>query len=146
MYNRHFLKWIVFVDFRSGLVTQIPYLLFPYSGNFWYFQGILFPEPCVLILIATSEIPCLKLIFLECPLSVVHHTNSISKVSGVLNHAYWFNLTLLNLTQNSLSETQIQAAPRIEVAICFFYGPPYIQHFNGAKSFKPFLLGRICGE
>ena len=35
-----------------------------------------------------------------------------------------FNLTPFNLTQNSLPETylQIQAAPRIEVAICFFYG------------------------
>ena len=37
-----------------------------------------------------------------------------------------FVLTLLNLTQNSLPETnlQIKAAPRIEVAICFFYGAP----------------------
>ena len=43
-----------------------------------------------------------------------------------------FILTLLNLTQNSLPETdlQIQAAPRIEVAICFFYGAPFTQHFH----------------
>ena len=42
-----------------------------------------------------------------------------------------FSLTLLNLTSNSLPEThlQIQAAPRKEVAICFFYGAPYTQHF-----------------
>ena len=52
---------------------------------------------------------------------------------------------LINLLQNSLSETrlQIEAAPRIEVAICFFYGPPYTQHFKGAMSFKPFFLGGI---
>ena len=42
-----------------------------------------------------------------------------------------FNLTLLNLTTNSLPETnlQIQAAPRKEVAICFFYGAPCTQRF-----------------
>ena len=59
-----------------------------------------------------------------------------------------FNLALLNLTQNSLSEThlQIQAAPRIEVAICFFYGAPWTQHFCRVKCFKYFLLGRICAE
>ena len=56
-----------------------------------------------------------------------------------------FNLTLLNLTQNSLFETdlQIQAIPGTEVVICFFYGLPCTQHFNGAKCFKSFLLGRI---
>ena len=59
-----------------------------------------------------------------------------------------FNLTLLNSTQNSLSEThsQIQAAPRIEVTICFFYGAPSTQHFYLVKCFKSFLLGRICRE
>ena len=42
-----------------------------------------------------------------------------------------FNLVLLNLTQNPLSEThlQIHVAPRIEVAIYFFYGAPCTQHF-----------------
>ena len=46
-----------------------------------------------------------------------------------------FNLVLLNLTQNSLSEThlQIQAAPPIEVVICFFYGAPCAQNFNRVK-------------
>ena len=41
------------------------------------------------------------------------------------------SLTLLNLTPNSLPETplQIQAVPRKEVAICFFYGAPCTQHF-----------------
>ena len=60
----------------------------------------------------------------------------------------YFNLTLLNLTQNSLPETylQIQAATRIEVAICFFYGAPCTQHFYSVKCSKSFLLGRICGE
>ena len=42
-----------------------------------------------------------------------------------------FILVLLNLTQNPLSEThlQIHVAPRIEVAIYFFYGAPCTQHF-----------------
>ena len=59
-----------------------------------------------------------------------------------------FNLTLLNLTQNYLPEThlQIQAATRIEVAICFFYGAPCTQHFYTVKCSKSILLGRICGE
>ena len=59
-----------------------------------------------------------------------------------------FNLTLLNFTQNSLPEThlQIQAAPRIEVAMCFYYGEPCTQHFYSIKCSKSFLLGRICGE
>ena len=59
-----------------------------------------------------------------------------------------FNLTLLNLTKNSLPETylQIQAAPQIEVAICFFYGAPCTKHFYCFKCPKSFLLGRICGE
>ena len=40
-----------------------------------------------------------------------------------------FNLTLLNLTQNSLPETylQIQVASRIEVEIFFFNGAPCTQ-------------------
>ena len=33
MYKRHLLFWIIFVDFCSALVTQIPYLIFLYSGN-----------------------------------------------------------------------------------------------------------------
>ena len=59
-----------------------------------------------------------------------------------------FNLTLLNLTQNSLPETylQIQAATRIEVVICFFYGAPCTQHFYSVKYSKSILLGRICGK
>ena len=58
-----------------------------------------------------------------------------------------FNLTLLNLTQKSLPETylQIQAATRIEVVICFFYGAPCTQHFHSVKYSKSFLLGRIWG-
>ena len=42
-----------------------------------------------------------------------------------------FIFTLLNLTQNSLPETdfQIQAVPRIEVEICLLYGSPCTQHF-----------------
>ena len=57
-----------------------------------------------------------------------------------------FNLTLLNLTQNSLREThlQIQAATRIEVAISFFYGAPCTQYSYSVKCSKSFLLGRIC--
>ena len=44
-------------------------------------------------------------------------------------------LTLLNLTENSLPETdlQIQAAPRVEEAICFFYGAPCTEHFHRVK-------------
>ena len=59
-----------------------------------------------------------------------------------------FNLTLLNLLQISLPETylQIQAATRIEVVVCFFYGAPCTQHFCRVKYSKSFLLGRICGE
>ena len=59
-----------------------------------------------------------------------------------------FNLVTLSLTQNSLSETHllIQAAPRIEVAICFFYRVPCTQDFYRVKCFKSFLLGRICDE
>ena len=59
-----------------------------------------------------------------------------------------FNLTLLNLTQNSLPETylQIQAATQIEAVICFFYGASCTQHFYNVKYSKSFLLGRICGE
>ena len=59
-----------------------------------------------------------------------------------------FNLTLLNLTQNSLPETylQIQAANQKEVVICFFYGASCTQHFYSVKYSKSFLLGRICGE
>ena len=33
MYKRHFLFLIIFADFSSTLVSQIPYLLFLYSGN-----------------------------------------------------------------------------------------------------------------
>ena len=49
-----------------------------------------------------------------------------------------FNLTLLDLTLNSLPKThlKIQAAPRIEVPICFFYGEPCTQHFYSAKCSK----------
>ena len=59
-----------------------------------------------------------------------------------------FNLTLLNLTQHSLPETylQIQAATRIEVVVCFFYGAPCTHHFYSVKYSKFYLLGRICGE
>ena len=77
-----------------------------------------------------------------------HHTNSISKVEVVLNHACCFHLTLLNFTQNSLAKThlEIQAAPRIEVAICFFYGEPCTQHFYRVKCSKSVLIGRIYRE
>ena len=59
-----------------------------------------------------------------------------------------FNLTLLNLTQNSLPGTylQIQAAPQIEAAICFSYGAPCTQNFHRIKCPKSSLLGIICGE
>ena len=59
-----------------------------------------------------------------------------------------FNLTLPNLTQNSLSQTylQIQAANRIEVVICFFYRASCTQHFYSVKYSKSFLPGSICGE
>ena len=58
-----------------------------------------------------------------------------------------FDLALLNLTQKSLPKTylQIQAATRIEVVICFFYGAPCTQHFYSVKYSKSLLLGRICG-
>ena len=54
-----------------------------------------------------------------------------------------FNLTLLNLSQNSWPEThlQIQAAPWIEVAVCFFYGVRSI--FIVLRCSKYFLLDRI---
>ena len=53
-----------------------------------------------------------------------------------------------NMTQSPLPEThlQIQAATRIEVGICFFYGAPCTQHFYSVKCSKSFLLGRIYGE
>ena len=61
-----------------------------------------------------------------------------------------FILTLLNLTQNSLPETdlQIQAAPRIEVAICFFFGAPCTHRFvkHPVKCPKSCLLSKMCGE
>ena len=59
-----------------------------------------------------------------------------------------FHLTLLNLTQNSLAKThlEIQAAPRIEVAICFFYGELCTQHFYSVKCSKSVLIGRIYRE
>ena len=59
-----------------------------------------------------------------------------------------FILTLPNLTRNSLPETdlQIQAAPRIEVAICFFYGVPCTEHFRRVNCPKSCFLSRICGE
>ena len=52
-----------------------------------------------------------------------------------------FNLALLNLAPNSVPEThlQIQAAPRREVLICFFYEAPYKQHFYSDKCFKSFF-------
>ena len=50
-----------------------------------YFQGIVCPKPCFLILI-----PYLKLILLKRSLFVMYHTNGILKVQGFLNHAYWF--------------------------------------------------------
>ena len=58
-----------------------------------------------------------------------------------------FHLTLLNLTQNFLAKTQleIEAPPRIEVAICFFYGEPCTQHFCSVKCSKSVLLGRVYG-
>ena len=58
------------------------------------------------------------------------------------------NLMLLNLIKNFLPETylHIQAATRIEVVICFFYGAPCTQHFYSVKYSKSVLLGRICGE
>ena len=34
MYKMHFLLWIIFADFSSAPVIQIPYLIFFYSGNF----------------------------------------------------------------------------------------------------------------
>ena len=48
-----------------------------------------------------------------------------------------FNLTLLNLSQNSWPEThlQIQAAPWIEVAVYFFYGVPCAQYIYCVKVF-----------
>ena len=59
-----------------------------------------------------------------------------------------FVLTLLNLTQNSLPETdlQTQTGPRIEVAICFFYGAPCTQYFHRVKCSKSCLLSRIYRE
>ena len=59
-----------------------------------------------------------------------------------------FILTLLNFTQNSLPETdlQIQATFRIEVATCFFYGAPCTQHFHSVKCPESCLLSGICGE
>ena len=50
-----------------------------------------------------------------------------------------FNLTLLNLTPKSSSEThlQVQAAPQKEEAIFFFYEAPCSQHFHSVL---------ICGE
>ena len=68
------------------------------------------------------------------------------KVSSIM--LVCFNLTLLNLTQNSLPKThlQIQVPTRIEVVICFFYGAPSTKQFYSVKWSKSFLLGRICGE
>ena len=35
MYKRHFLLRIIFADFSSALVTQILYVIFLHSGNFF---------------------------------------------------------------------------------------------------------------
>ena len=35
MYKSHFLSRIIFVDLSSALVTQIPYVIFLYFGNFY---------------------------------------------------------------------------------------------------------------
>ena len=120
--------WIIFVDFRSALVTQIPYLIFLYCGN-----------------LSCSDIVCLKLIFLK-----VLYLWCIIQIAFQKYKMFWillvdFNLTLLNLRPNSVPEThlQIQAAPRIEVAICFFYEAPCTQQFYCVKCSKSFLLGRI---
>ena len=137
MYKTHLLLWIIFADFSSALVTQSPYLLFLYSGNFFcsakkkrcyfshglpctlYFQGIVCPKPCFLVLICHYPNSMSKTDF--CKMSFIH------KQSFILyrkNKVFWimligFNLALLNLTQSSLFETylQIKAASRIEVAI-----------------------------
>ena len=53
-----------------------------------------------------------------------------------------FNLTLVNLTLNSPPEThvQVQAAPRKEKGIFFFYGAPVTQHFFDIKCSKFFTI------
>ena len=48
-----------------------------------------------------------------------------------------FNLTLLNSIPGT--HLQIQAASRIEVVICFFYGAPCKQHFYRVKCSKSFF-------
>ena len=67
---------VIFADFSSALVTQILYVKFLHSGNFFcsvkketmllctlHFQGIVCPKPCFLILI-------------------YHHPNSMSKTDS----------------------------------------------------------------
>ena len=53
-----------------------------------------------------------------------------------------FNLTLLNFLPEA--HLEIQAAPRMEIAIGLFYGEPCAQHFYSVKCSKSFLLGRIA--
>ena len=59
-----------------------------------------------------------------------------------------FNLVLLNLTQNPLSEThlQIHVAPRNRSSDLLLLWSTLYTTFLSCKCFKSFLLGRICGE
>ena len=88
--KRLIFMWIIFADFRLALVTPVRCLICLYSGNFscsvkkakvlllyyflhdppckLYFQDILCPKPCLLIL--NSQIPCPNLIFFISSLSV----------------------------------------------------------------------------
>ena len=149
MYKRHLLLWIIFVDFSSALFKFHILSAFILETSIAWSRKQSSHGPCVLNNVswsqfATSQIPCLKFIF-----KVLYLWRTI-KIVFRKYKVFWimlvdFNLTLLNLTEKSLPETnlQIQAATSTDVAICCFYGAPCTQYFRCSKSF---LLGSICGE
>ena len=138
---------IVFVDFSSVIVAQIPYLIFLYSKNFscsmkkatillvaWptlhcIFLGIMCPRLCFFILICNFANSMSKTFIFK-------NSSCIKQVVLQKYNVLWimlvdFNLTLLNLTPNSMPEThlEIQAALWKEVPICLFCGGPCTQNF-----------------
>ena len=137
--------WIISADFSSALATQI-HILYSFLLEIYHalsrkkrcdflhgppftlcFQCLVCPKSCFLILICyypnfMSKTDFFKNVFcLWCTLQLVFRKYKV----------FWIMLIHFNLTQNSLSKThlQIQAAPRIEVASCFFYAESKVWAF-----------------
>ena len=109
-----------------------------------YFQGVVCSKPGFLMLICHFTNSMSKIVFLK---KVLYLWSTI-QIRFRKYKVFWIMLVDFKLSQNFLPEThlQIQPAPLIEVATCFFYGAPCTQHFHRVKCHKSFLLGRICGE